>query len=153
MHADQHEFYDKTIADKPERDSSRSQTTGADQFSQHEKATHAGDNERVDSAKRIGTTHTGSTVSNDLRVGVRLLRVAVLAVCYFVLEMVAKTVTVMQFIFVAWQKRPHPGMQRLGTMIAEYMHDLWGYCTFASDDAPWPFRPWPRGRGEVHRSP
>ena len=82
-------------------------------------------------------------------IGMRLLRVAILAVLYFILEFVAKALTVLQFIFVAWQKRPHRGMQALGTMIAEYMFGLWRYCTFVSDDAPWPFRPWPRPRREA----
>jgi hypothetical protein len=82
--------------------------------------------------------------------GIRLLRVVILAVCYFVLEIVAKTVTVAQFIFFAWKKRPHAGMQRLGNMIAEYMRAMWRFCTFASDDAPWPFSPWPRDNLDAH---
>ncbi len=89
-----------------------------------------------------------NTVTNR-DIGIRFLRVVILAACYFLLEVIAKMLTVVQFLFVAWQKRPHQGMARLGTMIAEYMHALWRYCTFASDDPPWPFRPWPRGDGEL----
>ena len=87
-----------------------------------------------------------STVTNR-EIAIRLLRVVILAACYFLLEIVAKALVVAQFLFVAWQKRPQQGMARLGTMIAEYMHALWRFCTFASDDPPWPFRPWPRGDG------
>ena len=76
--------------------------------------------------------------------GIRLLRVAVLAACYFLLEIVVKAVTALQFIYVAWKKRPHAGMRSIGEMIAKYMESMWLYCTFASDDAPWPFSPWPR---------
>ena len=82
-------------------------------------------------------------------VGMRLLRVAILAIFYFIFELVAKTLTVLQFVFVAWQKRPHRGMQMLGTMMAEYMYRLWRYCTFVSDDAPWPFRPWQWARRDL----
>lgn len=78
------------------------------------------------------------------QLGTRLLRVTILALCYFVLEVVVKAVTIAQFVFTAWKKHPHPGLQRLGDMIAQYMFALWRYCTFASDDAPWPFKPWPR---------
>ena len=70
----------------------------------------------------------------------RCLHIVVLAVCYFVLELIAKILVGTQLLFVVWRRKPHPGMQRLGTMIAEYMHDLWRYCTFASDQSPWPFR-------------
>lgn len=84
-------------------------------------------------------------------IGYRLIRVLILAACYFVLEIVVKAVTIVQFIFVAWKKQPHPGMQRLGTMIAEYMHGMWNYCTFASDNPPWPFTPWPRGESRQHQ--
>ena len=89
-----------------------------------------------------------NTITNR-DIGIRLFRVVILAACYFLLEIVAKTLTVMQFLFVGWNKRPHQGMARLGTMIGEYMHGLWRYCTFASDDAPWPFRPWPRGERKI----
>ena len=104
--------------------------------------------EQAVQGERAESSSSRSTLSENGHLGVRLLRVAVLAVCYFLLEIVVKAVTVLQFIFVAWKKRPHAGMQRLGEMIASYMAALWRYCTFASDDAPWPFRPWPRGAAE-----
>ena len=97
---------------------------------------------------QAGTVNSCHDTMTNRDVGIRLLRVAILAICYFLLELVAKALTVLQFIFVAWQKRPHRGMQMLGAMIAEYMHALWRYCTFASDEAPWPFRPWPADGSE-----
>jgi hypothetical protein len=104
--------------------------------------------EQAVQGERAESSTRESTFSGNGHLGVRLLRVAVLAVCYFLLEIVVKAVTVLQFIFVAWKKRPHAGMQRLGEMISKYMASLWLYCTFASDDAPWPFGPWPRGAAE-----
>ena len=74
----------------------------------------------------------------------RLLRVFVMLIVYFVLEVVVKSLTVAQLLFIAWRKRPHAGMKRWGAMIAGYMNQMWRYCTFASDAAPWPFSPWPR---------
>ena len=85
-----------------------------------------------------------STSDERYYLGKRLLRVAVLAVLYFLLEIVVKGVTVVQFVFFAWKKQPSVRLQRLGAMIARYMESLWLYCTFATDDAPWPYRPWPR---------
>jgi hypothetical protein len=79
----------------------------------------------------------------------RLLRVVVLLVVYFVLEFVVKSLTVTQFLFVAWRKRPHARLQRWGETIATYMNQMWRYCTFASDTAPWPFSPWPRVTGST----
>jgi hypothetical protein len=73
-----------------------------------------------------------------------LLRVGTILVLYFVLEITVKTLTVAQFLFVAWRKQPHAGMMRWGASLAEYMRQMWKYCTFASDAAPWPFSPWPR---------
>ena len=101
--------------------------------------------------KRASSAAKNLNGRNGKHLGLRLLRVVILALCYFVLEVVAKTITVLQFAFVAWKKRPHGGMQRLGAMIAEYMQDLWRYFTFASDDAPWPFRRWPRRGVQVRR--
>lgn len=140
-------LYEKARTDNPYLDQSgdaseaqRSQITSAEQSAHDEKATSPMSTENVNVSKAIGTAHNGLSEIADYHVGKRLLRVAILAICYSVLELIVKTVTVAQFIFVAWKKRPHPGMQRLGTMIAEYMHTMWRYCTFASDDSPWPFR-------------
>lgn len=76
--------------------------------------------------------------------GIRVLRILVGLAVYFVLEIVVKVVTVLQLIYVAWKKRPNPAMQRLGAMIGDYTNALWRYGTFASQEAPWPFNPWPR---------
>lgn len=76
--------------------------------------------------------------------GRRVLRILVGLAIYFVLEIVVKVVTVLQLIYVAWNKRPNPAMQRLGAMIGDYTNALWRYGTFASHVAPWPFNPSPR---------
>ncbi len=84
----------------------------------------------------------GANAGNAL--GMRVLRIVIALAVYFVLEIVVKVVTVLQLIYVAWKKHPNPGMQRLGAMIGDYTNALWRYCTFASQEAPWPFNPWPR---------
>jgi hypothetical protein len=99
-------------------------------------------NPEVSLAMRAPQAHDPNVGKGYL--GRRLFRVAVLLGCYFVLEVVVKAATFTQFVFFAWRKRPHAGTQRLGTTIARYMCSLWLYCTFASDEAPWPFSPWPR---------
>jgi hypothetical protein len=104
--------------------------------------------EKADESGRAESPSRESTLSENGRLGVRLLRVVVLAVCYFLLEIIVKALTVLQFIFVAWKKHPHEGMQRLGESIAKYIAAMLLYCTFASDDAPWPFMPWPSSASE-----
>ncbi|MDJ0861959.1 MAG: DUF4389 domain-containing protein [Gammaproteobacteria bacterium] len=96
----------------------------------------------------VGPVAVANNLSNR-DIAARFLRVVILAACYFILELVAKALTVAQFMFVVWKRRPNRGMARLGLMIAAYMNSLWRYCTFASDDAPWPFQPWPRGDREL----
>lgn len=107
--------------------------------------------ELYDNSEHQESTKTSTHEPSDSHIGLRLLRVVVVAVCYFVIELVAKVVTVAQFVFLAWRKQPHPGMQRLGAMLSEYMYAMWRYCTFASDDAPWPFKPWPKGLVDPQR--
>ncbi len=91
-----------------------------------------------DTTAEVHINHTSKLTNTDL--GMRLLRVGVLAVCYFVVELIAKILVVSQLLYTVWQRSPHPGMQRLGTSIADYMCELWKYFSFASDNAPWPFR-------------
>ena len=101
---------------------------------------HMKDADRVDVDTTVEVHGNDASKLTNTDLGMRLLRVGVLAVCYFVVELIAKVLVVSQLLYTVWQRRPHPGMQRLGTSIADYMRDLWKYCTFASDNAPWPFR-------------
>jgi hypothetical protein len=57
--------------------------------------------EQADQGERAESSSRESALSENGHLGVRLLRVAVLAVCYFLFEIVVKAVTVLQFIFVA----------------------------------------------------
>lgn len=116
---------------------------------QNEEARASVSPEKADQGERAESSSRESTLRENGHLGVRLLCVAVLAVCYFLLEIVVKAVTVLQFVFVGWKKQPHAGMQHLGEMIDQYMAEMWLYCTFASDDAPWPFGSWPRGAAET----
>ena len=83
--------------------------------------------------------------------GRRLLQVLVVLALYFVLEVVTKLVAFIQFIIVAWRGRPEPRLQRAGASLARFMHTMWLYFTFASDEPPWPFAPWPDGAVELER--
>ncbi len=103
------------------------------------------DGERDLEAKESDTSVEQAKLPGQTRYPwLRLLRVVVILLVYFVLEIVVKSLTLGQFAFFAWRKRPHAGMKLLGAMIAEYMNQMWKYCTFSSDAAPWPFSPWPR---------
>lgn len=83
-----------------------------------------------------------------LQLAVRVLQVLVLFGVWFLLELLIKAATVVQLVHVAWKRRPHPAMQRLGAMVGDYTDRLWRYCSFASREAPWPFGPWSRRPAE-----
>ena len=75
----------------------------------------------------------------------RAVRTLVPLALYFVLEVVAKAVVLLQFIVVMLRGRPATPLAVGGAMLAEFMYSLWLYGTFADDTPPWPFSPWPRG--------
>ena len=99
------------------------------------------DDEKLNDSDISNHVVGGTIKLTNTDIAARFLRIAVLAICYFVVEILAKVLTVAQLIFVVWQRRPNPKLQRLGAVVASYIHDLWRYCTFASDQAPWPFKP------------
>lgn len=96
-------------------------------------------------AVKVANVPASAGVAGPL--GIRMLHILVGLAVYFFLEIVVKLVTVLQFVYVAWRKRPNTAMQRLGAMIGDYTNALWRYGTFASHEAPWPFSPWPRDPG------
>ena len=75
--------------------------------------------------------------------GRRVFRMAVLALCYLVLEIVGKLLVVVQLGFVLWRRVPESRCRRFAAAYSAWMGALWAFVTFASDEAPWPFAPWP----------
>jgi hypothetical protein len=109
-----------------------------------DQASHEDSSSESETGRLVGADESNHSHPREGFPWSRLLGVVVVLVVYFVLEMIVKSLTVAQFVFVAWRKHPHAGMMRWGAMIADYMNQMWRFCTFASDIAPWPFTPWPR---------
>lgn len=87
--------------------------------------------QRVGEPRRIGLS----------RWAPRMLSVAAL---YFVLEILAKLLVVVQLVFIIATGTPNPGVSRFAEGLAQWMAGFWSFVTFARVLAPWPFTPWPR---------
>lgn len=73
----------------------------------------------------------------------RLLYVILFVIIYSVAEIVLATVTVLQFGFVLITGRRNANLLQFGASLSRFMYDVLRYFTFNSDDAPFPFQPWP----------
>jgi hypothetical protein len=73
----------------------------------------------------------------------RLLYVILFAVIYTVADIVLATVFVVQFGFVLITGRRNRNLLDFGASLSRFMYDVLRYFTFNSDDAPFPFQPWP----------
>lgn len=56
---------------------------------------------------------------------------------------IALALGVLQFIFVGFERKPNEDLKRLNKNLSQYLRDLIAYITFARDEKPFPFAPFP----------
>lgn len=77
----------------------------------------------------------------------RLLYSVLFAVIGWFALWIAFALAVFQFIVVAIEGRPRDDLKQLTQNIVEYLRQLFGYITFAQDERPFPFAPFPSANG------
>ncbi|MBI1239917.1 MAG: DUF4389 domain-containing protein [Alphaproteobacteria bacterium] len=58
---------------------------------------------------------------------------------------IALGLALIQFIYVAIERRPNEELKAVTRNIAQYLREVFGYITFARDEKPFPFAPFPSG--------
>ena len=74
---------------------------------------------------------------------VRLVYMIVLAVAFWVAELVAIAVIVFQFLCSLFTGKPNDQLLRFGRNLARYFQEITAFMTFATKEKPFPFGPWP----------
>jgi hypothetical protein len=73
----------------------------------------------------------------------RLVYMLVLTVAFNIAELVIFAVVVFQFLSSLISGRSNEQLQCFGRNAGSYLRDIVAYLTFATDDKPYPFAPWP----------
>lgn len=73
----------------------------------------------------------------------RLVSMIVLAIAFNIVEIVIFAVVVFQFLAALFTRKPNSHFTRFGQNLASYLQQITAYLTFASEDKPFPFSPWP----------
>ena len=73
----------------------------------------------------------------------RLVYMIILGVAFNVAEFVTFVVVVFQFLFSLITGQPNDQLTRFGRNLARYLQQLIVFMTFATEDKPFPFTPWP----------
>jgi hypothetical protein len=94
---------------------------------------------------------SGNIKDNITRCGIwlRLLFMIVLSMAYGVAELVTLAVVVFQFAASLFTGRPNDHLARFGRNLARYFQQIIAYLTFATEEKPFPFAPWPDEPHEV----
>lgn len=58
---------------------------------------------------------------------------------------IALGLALIQFIYVAIERRPNEELKAVTRNIAQYLREVFSYITFARDEKPFPFAPFPSG--------
>jgi hypothetical protein len=95
---------------------------------------------------------SGNIKDNITRCGIwlRLLFMIILSMAYGVAEAVAFAVVVFQFVASLFTGKPNDHLARFGRNLARYFQQIIAYMTFATEEKPFPFMPWP---DEPHEEP
>ncbi len=88
---------------------------------------------------------SGNIKDNITRCGIwlRLLFMIILSMAYGVAEAVTFAVVVFQFVASLFTGKPNDQLARFGRNLARYFQQIIAYLTFATEEKPFPFTPWP----------
>ena len=73
----------------------------------------------------------------------RLVFMIVMGVAYSAAEIVTLVVIVFQFLTSLFTGKPNDRLNRFGRNLARYFQQITVYMTFATEEKPFPFAPWP----------
>ncbi|MGI9401049.1 MAG: DUF4389 domain-containing protein [Rhizobiaceae bacterium] len=73
----------------------------------------------------------------------RLRTMIVLAIAFYIAEFVIFAVVIFQFFVTLFTRKPNEHFTRFGRNMARYLQQVTAYLTFASEEKPFPFSPWP----------
>lgn len=78
----------------------------------------------------------------------RLVWTILFALGWQLAELLLMLVVLIQFLHRVFKGRLHRGLLEFGDSLAQFLGHSAAYLTFASEEKPWPFAPWPRSRIE-----
>ena len=61
-------------------------------------------------------------------------------------QMVLNTVAIVQFLWLLFAREPNNPLARFGNSLAIWLADVARFQTCATDERPFPWRPWPKAR-------
>jgi len=74
---------------------------------------------------------------------IRLVFMIVMSLAYGVAEAITVAVVVFQFLASLFTGQPNDRLIRFGRNMARYLQQIVVYMTFATEEKPFPFSPWP----------
>jgi hypothetical protein len=93
----------------------------------------------------------GSTKKNVTRrrIWARLFFMMVLSLAFNVAELITFVVVAFQFLASLFTGEPNDQLTRFGRNLARYLQQITVFLTFATEEKPFPFTPWPDEPHEV----
>ena len=77
---------------------------------------------------------------------IRGLFIIVYGVIFYVLVGVIWLVVIFQFLMKVLTANFNPNVMNFSGGLTRYAYQILEYCTFQSEERPWPFGPWPSGK-------
>ena len=65
------------------------------------------------------------------------------AIAFGFAQMVLNVIAIVQFIYLLATRQPNEYLARFGNSLSIWLADVTGFQSCATDEKPFPFRPWP----------
>ena len=99
----------------------------------------------TESTEKIRLSHDTKGNMTQRSIWIRLIYMIVLAIAFNVAEIVTFVVVVFHFLANLFTGQPNDRLVRFGRSLARYLQQIIVFMTFATEEKPFPFAPWPNG--------
>jgi Domain of unknown function (DUF4389) len=86
---------------------------------------------------------TPASITGSKEIWKRGLFMLLFAIAFGFAQMVLNMIAIVQFIYLLATRQPNEYLARFGGALSIWLADVAGFQSCATDEKPFPFRPWP----------
>ena len=90
-------------------------------------------------------TDTSASTHDKRSIWIRGLFMVLMAIAFYISGMLLVVVAIVQFVLALVSDGPNARLVAFGQSVGLYLSEIASFVSFATEDVPFPFSPWPSG--------